>query len=244
MTSLAMTEETMLPAVNVKRAWKNLAEQHPDELSYETGVKKAAKLRVHRSLSWIMRAEAFTESDDADCKFILSWIALNALYARWQSDPTSRRHEYEVRNEFITHFVKLDEVGRIQAWVKKNRSKCDAILSEEHLQSFYWKEPSRENALRARGSSRKVGKSYHSPETIHEVLDPLLERISLLRSQLVHGQSTFGSRVNRGIVELCAGVVHEFVLQLLCCVVEDNLWRVDELWSDVPFEPMAPLYRK
>ena len=244
MASPTAADQTKLQSVNLKRAWKGLAEQYPGELSYETGTKESAKLRVHRSLSWIMRAEAFDDIADADCKFILSWVALNALYARWQSDPTSRRHEYELRNEFISHFISLDAAGRIQAWVKQNRGRCDAVLSEEHLQTFYWKEPSRENAIRARGSSRKVGKSYHSQDTIHEVLDPLLERISLLRSQLVHGQSTFGSKFNRDIVELCAGLVHEFVLQLLSCVIDDDLWRVDELWQGAPFQPMEPLFRK
>jgi len=37
------------------------------------------RVRLHRSLSWLTRADA--EADDLDARFIFLWIAFNAAYA-------------------------------------------------------------------------------------------------------------------------------------------------------------------
>ena len=53
-----------------------------------SGFPETMGLRVHRAISWIGRAEACEEDDDA--RFIFLWIAFNAAYAderEFQSIP-------------------------------------------------------------------------------------------------------------------------------------------------------------
>ena len=58
-------------------------------------------LRLHRSLSWIERADK--EAEDVDAAFIFYWIAFNAAYAR--DIPES--YEAEERELFGEYFAKL-----------------------------------------------------------------------------------------------------------------------------------------
>ena len=57
---------------------------HPDVLKEKQrrlrdGFSTPLTLRVHRSLSWLRRAQ--TEANDLDVRFILLWIGFNAAYA-------------------------------------------------------------------------------------------------------------------------------------------------------------------
>ncbi|MGB5291682.1 MAG: hypothetical protein WBN41_09580, partial [Lysobacterales bacterium] len=45
------------------------------------------KLRVHRALSWLYRAEQ--EVEDHDARFIFLWVAFNAAYANQVPDRQS-----------------------------------------------------------------------------------------------------------------------------------------------------------
>ena len=76
-----------------------------------SGFPETMGLRVHRSISWIGRAEAC--GDDHDARFIFLWIAFNAAYADerdFQSVATGERAA------FVDYFGKLvarDEERRI-----------------------------------------------------------------------------------------------------------------------------------
>lgn len=62
-----------------------------------SGFPETMGLRAHRAISWIGRAEACGEDDDA--RFIFLWIAFNAAYLHFTPDqcrhaiPTQRRTE-------------------------------------------------------------------------------------------------------------------------------------------------------
>lgn len=92
--------------------------------------------------------------------------------------------------------------------------------------------------------SRKAGPKYHATDTIDQVLLPLIDRIAMLRSQLVHGQATHGSSVNRALVDPASDVLFGLVLQLLNCIVLDGLWNPDEAWQPVPFPPRELHFRR
>lgn len=223
----------------LEQAWK----PQRDELA-EVGTHEAIRIRLHRAFSWMKRAGAFESPDDADGLLIYSWIALNALYARWQPKSEQPPPEWSIRRDFLEDIAGRDEHGRVQAYLREHRAACDRLLSEEHLHIFYWSDPSPETARSARSKARRAGQGYHLPEEIESVLLPLIDRIATLRSQLVHGQATHGSGVNREIVVPCAALLNGLVLTMLHCIVEDGLWDPDEPWQPVPFPPMEPHFRR
>ena len=58
-------------------------------------------LRVHRSLSWLQRAE---QADDPDGRFVFLWIAFNAAYAT-DIDENYRLSEQETFRAFCASFA-------------------------------------------------------------------------------------------------------------------------------------------
>ena len=204
----------------------------------------AIRLRMHRAFSWLRKAFDFEIPEDADARLMFSWISLNTLYAKWDSDLTNREPEWKVREEFLKRMVTSDVRGRIQGVIIENRKHCDRLLSEEHLINSYWGNPTEEEARKARTKPRKVGKHYHDAEEVINVVIPLFKCMTMLRSQLVHGMSTYGSSANRAVVEAGAKVVFDFTLTVLRVIAEDGLWEDDESWKPVPYPPMEPHFRR
>jgi len=223
----------------INAAW---ATQH--EKLYEAKTHDAIRLRMHRALSWLRKAEGFELPDDADARLIFSWIAFNTLYAKWDEDRLNRDPDWQVREAFLMRMVEQDVNGRIQQVLLENRKVCDRLLSEEHLIYSYWGNPTEEAARRARTKPRKIGKHYHVPEEVVKILLPLVKCITMLRSQLVHGMSTYGSSANRAVVEAGAKIVYELVITMLQIIIEDGLWEDDESWTPVPYPPMQPHFRR
>src|SRR6056297_4247862 len=68
-------------------------------------------LRSHRAISWVGRAEACGEDDDA--RFIFLWIAFNAAYADEQEFQAVAPGERAACVEYFGRLVALDRDQRI-----------------------------------------------------------------------------------------------------------------------------------
>ena len=211
---------------------------------FEAEAHDAIRLRMHRAFSWMRKAQEFEIPENADARLIFSWIGLNTLYAKWDSNIDNREPEWKVREEFLRWIVKKNVRGRIQGVILENRKHCDRLLSEEHLINSYWGNPTEQEARKARTKPRKIGKHYHDAEDVINVLIPLTKCVTMLRSQLVHGMSTYGSSANRDVVEAGAKGVFDLVITLLQVIAEDGLWEDDSAWQPVPYPPMKPHFRR
>ena len=75
-----------------------------------------------------------------------------------------------------------------------------SLLEDEYLSRFFWQEPSAKRA----GQSKKAkynAQSWYVERRWTMVLDHLLERVYLMRCQLVHGAATHGGKLNRTVYE-------------------------------------------
>ena len=66
------------------------------------------RVRLHRALSGLARAEKVGE--DADARFIFLWIAFNAAYAHEFGDESSERSQLEA---FFARVLEADPAGRL-----------------------------------------------------------------------------------------------------------------------------------
>ncbi len=230
---------TSVQLATLGELWKK---QHDELLAAKTH--DAIRLRMHRAFSWLRKADEFELPEDADAHFLFSWIALNTMYAKWDSDLVNREPEWQTREAFLKRVVKSDACGRIQEVILGNRKLCDRLLSEEHLINSYWGNPTEDEARKARTKPRKVGQHYHDANDVIKVVIPLFKCMTMLRSQLVHGMSTYGSSANRAVVEAGANVIFVFTLTVLRVVAEDGLWEDDGSWMPVPYPPMEPHFRR
>ena len=70
-----------MPFERLKAKHKQVAEQHTEP----------SRVRLHRAISWLGRAEK--EPEDWDAQFIFLWIAFNAAYAREFGIQNSERDD-------------------------------------------------------------------------------------------------------------------------------------------------------
>jgi hypothetical protein len=69
------------PSESLKVKHKAVAERHAEP----------SRVRLHRAISWLKRAEQ--EAGDSDAQFIFLWIAFNAAYAKEFGFETTERDQ-------------------------------------------------------------------------------------------------------------------------------------------------------
>lgn len=155
------------------------------------------RLRIHRSLSWLKQAE---QIEELDFKFISLWIAFNAAYARKIEDiPIGDKATF---NEFIMRICALDEEHQVYnlIWQKFSGS-IRLLLDNKYIFQPFWdfhngkiSETEWEKAFFL--AKDKLLYALEEKKT-DKVLTGLFQRLYTLRNQILHGGSTFNSKVNR-----------------------------------------------
>lgn len=161
------------------------------------GQPEALRLRIHRALSWLIRAEQI--DDDLDTRFVLQWIALNAAYAREFGRDES---EKDRAKGFLGVLVRLDGKKRLhdalfQQFTGPIRTLIDNkfsfdpfwIAMRTHDSSGHW-----ETGF---ANSKKAALAAVMQGDTAKVLGIVFDRLYVVRNQLVHGGATWGGRVNR-----------------------------------------------
>ncbi len=158
---------------------------------------EASRVRLHRAISWLRRAES--ESDDLDAQFIFLWIAFNAAYAKEFGFEQSERDQLR---QFFVLLLSVDTEKCLHQLIFKQYSgPVRTMMDNKFVFEPFW------NALRMHDSSgrweeqfsaskRAAMKSIMESQT-EIVLSIMFDRLYVLRNQLVHGGATWNSAVNR-----------------------------------------------
>lgn len=179
--------ETEKSARRLKAKLKDVESQHQEH----------TRIRIHRAISWLARAEA--EEEDRDARFIFLWIAFNAAYAQ---EFGFEHTERETLREFLGRVLAVDAERRLHGLVFEKFSGPVRVLIDNHFVfEPFWR------ALREHDSSdtwkqqfaasqKAALRSVMGQDTL-VVLGIVFDRLYVLRNQLVHGGATWNSRVNR-----------------------------------------------
>jgi hypothetical protein len=126
---------------------------HPDRLkdkqrALRDGFPLPLTLRVHRALSWLLRASR--EEEDLDTRFILLWIGFNAAYAgdlelALENEAASQRrkgsaNERERFDGFFRTLVALDADNRLYdtLW-KRFGQEIRVLLDNRYVFAPFWR---------------------------------------------------------------------------------------------------------
>ena len=194
-----MPNTSVLPTVrDLRRRWKPhkeslqaVQEHHP------------TTVRLHRAFSWMARVEGVgADGSDNDVVLVCKWIALNALYGRW--DPLRREPapDQTTWRAFLKRVLDLDAGGALPQVLQNHKPLVLSILEDEYLSDLFWEEPTRVRA----GKARRVmfdARTWYIEGRWGLILDRLVDRIYLLRCQLTHGAATYGGRLNRRSLKHC-----------------------------------------
>lgn len=196
-------------------------------------------LRVHRTISWIGRAESEVAQADDDARFIFLWIAFNAAYAderEFQSIAPGERQSFK---NYFGKLVRLDTERQIyNALWNRFSGPVRLLLKNKYVFNPFWQHHNGIEGFedwrdRFRVSDRKFRRVFQSGDTVM-VLSFVFDRLYVLRNQLVHGGSTWNSSVNRDQVRAGAEILG-FLMPVFVDIMMDN---PHEDWGQ-PFYPVV-----
>lgn len=189
-------------------------------------------LRVHRSLSWLHRAEQLAAEGDQDGSFVFLWIAFNAAYAT-EIDERYRLSEQDAFRAFLQKLKDLDPAGRIEKLLwSEFAGSIRVLLDNQYVFQDFWNFKNgtlAEDEWKRRFAAAKnaAHRSLANRDTV-TVLSVVMSRIYTLRNQLVHGGATWNSSVNRDQIRDCTN----FLSKLVPLVIEIMLDNSTSLWGD------------
>ncbi len=209
-----------MPSADLKRKLKQ-QKDFPETLA----------VRLHRAISWLKCAEENTSNHDL--QFIALWVSYNACYAideKLEPDFTERKQF----NEFIARLVSHDHENRFYNLLWQKYSGPVRLIIENHFlykpfwdaqrgEKVNWKklfEKSNEDALR-----------YLSQVEISKLIDVILDRLYMLRNQIMHGGATYKSKVNRAQVKDACNIL-KLLIPIIVDIMMDNK---EEDWGEIYF---------
>jgi len=183
-------------------------------------VPEPTRIRLHRAISWLRRAEQ--ETRDHDARFIFLWIAFNAAYAQ---EFGFEQPERELLRSFLSRLVKADRANTLhQVVFKEFTGPVRLLIDNKFVFDPFWR------ALRDHDSSQEWGerfmrdkraalKAVVAKDTV-KVLEVVFDRLYVLRNQLVHGGATWNGKVNRRQVTDGANLLHSLMPAIIGLMLE------------------------
>jgi len=193
------------------------------------------QIRVHRSLSWLKRASEFGDQQP-EAKFLFLWIALNSLYSRWNTEKNAPDYDSKSRDDFFETLCRFNE-GLIAERLHRHRGLVKKILSDPYLSETFWREPDHPKAKGWATADANYIDVHFKAHDYCKVLKQVMQRLFVLRGQIVHGASTGGSKLNRGSLKYCLQLLEIFVPVIQHIAIECG--RGDE-WPDLCYPPQGP----
>jgi len=213
---------------DLRRLWKphklRLKSIHPEH---------PTNIRFHRAASWIQRAEGVTDESDLEFALISYWVAFNALYGQWDELSHSPVSDTECWRDFLDRMLEMDESNFVIKVLDEHKGLVMAIYNDEYLSRYYWNQP----CARQASKSKKVkydARTWFIKGDWKMILDRVVERIYLLRCQLVHGASTYNGKLNRTSIRYCATMMDHLLRAFLQVWIQHG---ADDDWGIMCYPP-------
>lgn len=191
--------------------------------------------RLHRAVSWIQAAE---EAGNDDMEFIALWIAFSACCSiDQQGDQPLGDHEQFHR--FVANLVKHDAGGKIYACLWEEYSThVKALIRNPYVYHPFWtsQRDGNDNWRSQFDQSSVAALNALSRGRVTELCTIVLDRLFVLRNQLIFGGATYKGRVNREQVTDGAGLLGT----LLPIMIEIMLQAADEDLGNIAYPVINP----
>ena len=190
------------------------------------------QIRVHRSLSWLERALELDEEQHPDGRLLYAWIALSSLHGSWDTDSGYPARDSETRQAFVDMLMSIDTGGLLAEQITVLKPDILRLLEDKFLDPRFWKNPNEPGNIRAK--YHRAIHLYHD-KSWAAILEYTLERIAVLRGQIVHGAATRGSKLNRESLHRCRNVLESLLPVVLQLLIEN---RADDEWPPLCYPPI------
>jgi len=191
---------------------------------------QSLSLRVHRSLSWLNRAEQ--ESSDHDARFIFLWVAFNAAYA---NDIIDRQNfsERKVFQNFLGRLIDSDADKLLYELVWDQFSGAIRLLIDnQYVFQPFWDyqngQTTEEEWQQAFQNSKAAALRAMGSMDTQKVMGIMFDRLYTLRNQLLHGGATWNSNINRSQISQGAEIMGQVVPIVIHLMMNDY----QRVWGD------------
>lgn len=196
----------------------------------QTQLEGQTATRLHRAISWLQCAE---EASSVDMEFIALWIAFSACCSiDLQGDHPLQDHDQFIR--FINLLVEHDQSRKIYSCLWEEYSgHVKALIRNPYVFHSFWVSQRQGNdeweplfnqssvsALNALARGR-----------VSDLSSIVLDRLFVLRNQLIYGGATYQGRVNREQVEDGAGLLGT----LLPIIIEIMMVTDHVNWGEIAY---------
>jgi hypothetical protein len=191
-------------------------------------------IRLHRAISWIKAAEE--QEKNQDLRLICLWVAANSLYAMDEArfEAMAERERFA---DFVDRLVALDTEERLYSLLwNKFSGPVRMLVENKYVYSPFWDFQRGEARDWARGFERSISDANQalSKKNVNYLLRIVLDRLYVLRNQLIHGGATYKSKINRSQVRDGGNLLS----MLLPVIVEILMFHPEEEWGKVYYPPV------
>ena len=190
-------------------------------------------VRLHRAISWLQAADKYKEDDDI--AFITLWVAFNSCYSI--DGVTASLTERQSFKQFIEQLVSLDSENYLQNCLWNNYSGfVKAVVNNQYLYPPFWEsQRNGDNAwIASFETSKKTAMFSLANSDVPQLMQVVLDRLYVLRNQLMHGGATYQSSVNRDQVKDGRRLLSE----VLPVIIELMMNHPEVDWGDI-FYPVV-----
>ncbi len=224
------TPPAAAPSVrDLRRRWKPTKERLLQEKCGER-----IRIRIHRALSWLARLEELAEGAPLDTVLIYRWIALNSLYGNWDADARQPVSDRASLSTFLDRVLALDRDGRLHDVLLQQRELVMSLFEDAYLVRYFWEEPSEQRARKSQ-KTKFAARNWYLEHNDRLLLGCVLERIYLLRCQLIHGAATFGGKLNRTALRRCCDMLGRLLTAMLLVIIDHG---ADVDWGPLCYPPI------
>ena len=189
-------------------------------------------IRMHRAISWLYACE---ENVNDDLAFLSGWIGFNSCY----SIPPEKMGETEYARiwRFMQELLDEDNANLISSYVFDEQvGLIDALMNNQylfrnfwisiHIQEEGWMEEYETSNVRMHIDRDQKNTLNHC--------NSILQRVYVLRNQVIHGAATFESSMNREQMKVCNTFMYGFLLRVINVMIKNNT----KDWGQINYPPL------
>lgn len=181
------------------------------------------RLRIHRALSWLNRAEQ--SHNDLDGQFIFLWISFNAAYSNL-TNPDNRKPERSMFEHFLSRVCEMDKDKAIYKVIwKEFPNSIRVLLNNKYVFQPFWDFHngfiSERRWIKRFNKAKKDINYALGKNNTGWVLSIVFSRLYTLRNQILHGGATWNSQVNREQMRDAVAILSQLI-PLIIKTLMDN----------------------
>ena len=190
-------------------------------------------IRMHRAISWLYACE---KNNSDDLSFLSGWIGFNSCY----SVPPENAGETENTRmgRFLQEVIDQDEHRLIASYVFDEQiGLIDSLMNIQYLFKQFWisvhvQEEGWDAEYDVQHERMLIDRDQR--DTLSHC-NSILQRVYVLRNQVIHGGATFESSLNREQMKICSQFMHGLLLRIINVMMRKPHYD----WGSTNYPPLT-----